>query len=583
MTLPITIPNTFANATASIPLSQLDNNFSTVVVAVNGIGNGAESLSNVSITGGSVANVTLANVSISGETLDNVTLTNVSITSGNATFTTANVTTVDTTNIEVTNIKAKDGTAAIAIADSTGVTTQSTPAIISVNSASDALRITQVGAGNALLVEDSANPDATPFVIDAAGRTLIGYGVSNTYQAVGRLQVTGSTDAHIAIGRFTDNALSPTVNFNKSRSTDPATRTVLQTNDDVGAVIFAGDDGTNFVQAAVIQARVDGTPGTNDMPGRLVFSTTADGASTPTERMRIDSAGQVGIGTTAITGFGLRLGKNITGATTSYGINQGGVVQSDVTTGAFGIRNAAATAATSFTLPSYIHFSAEQGTFGAGSTVNNQYGFVASSGLTGATNNYGFYSNIASGSGRWNFYANGTAANYMAGTLEVGSTIGVGDATPAASGAGITFPATQSASSDANTLDDYEQGTFTPTAVGGTTAGTTTYVGQVGHYTKIGRQVTVTIYLQYSAMTGTGPLQIGGLPFSTMGSNYQGSFPAMIGGLNWSAGTMIMGYVPTSQSYLLLYGMADDANYTNQTCVNEAAEYYITCTYFAVD
>jgi hypothetical protein len=51
MTLPITIPNTFANATASIPLSQLDNNFSTVVVAVNGIGNGAESLSNVSITG----------------------------------------------------------------------------------------------------------------------------------------------------------------------------------------------------------------------------------------------------------------------------------------------------------------------------------------------------------------------------------------------------------------------------------------------------------------------------------------------------------------------------------------------------
>jgi hypothetical protein len=163
------------------------------------------------------------------------------------------------------------------------------------------------------------------------------------------------------------------------------------------------------------------------------------------------------------------------------------------------------------------------------------------------------------------------------------STIGVGGATAAASGAGITFPASQSASSDANTLDDYEQGTFTPTAVGGTTAGTTTYVGQVGHYTKIGRQVTVTIYLQYSAMTGTGPLQIGGLPFSTMGSDYQGSFPAMIGGLNWSAGTMIMGYVPTSQSYLLLYGMADDANYTNQTCVNEAVDYYITCTYFAAD
>lgn len=55
MALPITIPNTFANANAAIPLSQLDNNFSTVADAINGIGNGAETLSNVTITGGSIA------------------------------------------------------------------------------------------------------------------------------------------------------------------------------------------------------------------------------------------------------------------------------------------------------------------------------------------------------------------------------------------------------------------------------------------------------------------------------------------------------------------------------------------------
>jgi hypothetical protein len=61
MALPITIPNTFANANAAIPLSQLDNNFSTVVVAVNGIGNGAEALSNVNITGGSVAGANVSN------------------------------------------------------------------------------------------------------------------------------------------------------------------------------------------------------------------------------------------------------------------------------------------------------------------------------------------------------------------------------------------------------------------------------------------------------------------------------------------------------------------------------------------
>lgn len=60
MPLPITIPNTFANATSAIPLSQLDNNFTTVVNGINGIGNGTNSLANVSITGG---NVTVSTVS----------------------------------------------------------------------------------------------------------------------------------------------------------------------------------------------------------------------------------------------------------------------------------------------------------------------------------------------------------------------------------------------------------------------------------------------------------------------------------------------------------------------------------------
>ena len=71
MALPISIPNTFANANAAIPLSQLDNNFATVSGAINGIGNGAESLANVSITGGSVANVTLSDANVSDVLLQN--------------------------------------------------------------------------------------------------------------------------------------------------------------------------------------------------------------------------------------------------------------------------------------------------------------------------------------------------------------------------------------------------------------------------------------------------------------------------------------------------------------------------------
>ena len=75
---------------------------------------------------------------------------------------------------------------------------------------------------------------------------------------------------------------------------------------------------------------------------------------------------------------------------------------------------------------------------------------------------------------------------------------------------GITFPATQSASADANTLDDYEEGTWTPSV-----GGTATYgAGNVGHYTKIGRLVVVSGVLAITSI-GTGSVTlVGGLPFS---------------------------------------------------------------------
>jgi hypothetical protein len=57
-------------------------------------------------------------------------------------------------------------------------------------------------------------------------------------------------------------------------------------------------DGTDDVIAGTIECAIDGTPGANDMPGRLVFSTTADGAASPTEAMRITSAQNIRIGTT---------------------------------------------------------------------------------------------------------------------------------------------------------------------------------------------------------------------------------------------------------------------------------------------
>lgn len=79
----------------------------------------------------------------------------------------------------------------------------------------------------------------------------------------------------------------------KSKSTTVGTQTVVASGDTLGAVIFGGSDGTGFINAAAIAVKVDGVPGTNDMPGRLIFYTTPDGSSTLTERMRIDNGGRI--------------------------------------------------------------------------------------------------------------------------------------------------------------------------------------------------------------------------------------------------------------------------------------------------
>ena len=88
------------------------------------------------------------------------------------------------------------------------------------------------------------------------------------------------------------------------------------------------------------------------------------------------------------------------------------------------------------------------------------------------------------------------------------TTIGVGAATPSTSGSGISFPATQSASTDANTLDDYEEGDWTPSV-----GGTATYTARYGKYTKIGNVVTCQFKIQVNVI-GTGSTnQLQGFPF----------------------------------------------------------------------
>jgi hypothetical protein len=140
--------------------------------------------------------------------------------------------------------------------------------------------------------------------IDTSGRFLVGTSSGNELFNGGaqnpRFQIEGTTgDTSLAsLTANRNDAAGPTFYLAHSRGTTVGGTTVLQSGDQLGLIAFAGTDGTNYKTGATITALVDAAPGTNDMPGRLVFSTTADGAASPTERMRIDNAGRVGIGTT---------------------------------------------------------------------------------------------------------------------------------------------------------------------------------------------------------------------------------------------------------------------------------------------
>ena len=158
----------------------------------------------------------------------------------------------------------------------------------------------------------------------------------------------------------------------------------------------------------------------------ITFSTATQ--RTVSEKMRLTSAGAVGIGTTSLAGVNLRISKSITGNVNAYGTIVDGQIQSDVTSTADMFFSNPSTQAISFALNSLKHFKANGYTAGSFSVVTNQYGFSVESGLNGATNNFGFFGDIASGTGRWNLYMQGTATNFLAGDTFIGvNTLRVSD------------------------------------------------------------------------------------------------------------------------------------------------------------
>jgi hypothetical protein len=146
-----------------------------------------------------------------------------------------------------------------------------------------------------------------------------------------------------------------------------------------------------------------------------------------------------------------------------------------------------------------------------------------------------------------------------------------------ANGIGITFPATQSASSNANTLDDYEEGTWTPTLSAIGSAPSVTYVFRAGVYVKIGRQVTLYARMQWSAFSGgSGSVIVQGLPFT--GSNDSDETGGAVGlALSWNTTPQ---QVQVDGASTNVYVMRNTANSNSQVAdVGATAYLFFTINY----
>jgi hypothetical protein len=186
---------------------------------------------------------------------------------------------------------------------------------------------------------------------DSSGRLLLGTSTTRSNLSGGNAAlpayhlVEGALDNGKRTSAFVYGAASnsgPILALAAHASNSVGGVTAVTNGWEVGIIDFQGADGTNFVPAARIAALVDGTPGANDMPGRLVFSTTADGGSSPTERMRIDSAGTTTLTSATSTApfiakisssEKLRIdsgGRLLVGTSTGYGVASSGLARFQV-------------------------------------------------------------------------------------------------------------------------------------------------------------------------------------------------------------------------------------------------------------
>lgn len=340
---------------------------------------------------------------------------------------------------------------------------------------------------------------------------------------------------------------------NNIRITD--TDTAVNAGQSIGRLEFYGNDVStpgSGVKGYINCISESTTPDTS-----LIFGTTDNvSGSQAVERMRIDSNGQIGVGGLPVSGSLLSITRSTAWSAFANTIG----FQNDVTwpstaitsTISFFDTTQGADSATAYTSTSHYSFRASNYSLGSNQTLTTHYGYYCPA-LSSATNNYAFYGNVASGTGRYNFYAAGTASNYFAGetTVNSGLTIGRTD---------VTTPA----ASDGNVFS----GTYTPTLTNTTNVASST--AAACQYMRVGSVVTVSGVVTVIATTANTAFIIGfSLPIAsniTAGRQCAGTF-----GTNTAGGA----------TNCVIYGdsSADVATFRCIPGVNTSQTYYFSFTY----
>ena len=304
--------------------------------------------------------------------------------------------------------------------------------------------------------------------IDSSGRLLVGtsstrsnfFNDAGNYTPLLQVETTDSSNRFASLIYNTNDSNQAHFIIAKSRGSTNGSHTVVQDDDNLGAISFMGADGSELVEAARISCEVDSTPDANAMPGRLTFHTTARGSSSPTERLRIDARGILGVGATPSAWGGSRKAIQFDSAGAAYICNDStmGIASNFYFDGSANKYLTTAAAAAIYVQNGNIHFD------------------IAPSGTAGNSASFNTRARIDNDGLKFN---GDTAA--------------------------------------ANALDDYEEGVWTPSFTGAT------LTTAEGTYTKIGRQVLVRFNVaNLDQSLGAADRSINGLPFTAANINQNG-------------------------------------------------------------